>query len=56
MIFFCMNLINLLFLNPKLELLVHFFRYLNAAQLNVVVKNLLKYNFLKNNKINSSKF
>lgn len=49
-------LINALFLNPKLEILVEFFRYLNSNQLTQVVQNLLKYTFVKSNKINSSKF
>lgn len=45
-------IINFMFLNPITEILTHFFRYLNANQLNSVVHNLLKFVFTKTAKVN----
>lgn len=48
-------MVNFLFSHPSTEVLVHFFRYLNAKQLNKIVINLLKFVFTKTNKINLKK-
>lgn len=44
-----------MFSNKILRLLTHFFRYLNANQLNDITSNLLKFVFTKTNKINLHK-
>ena len=45
-------MINHMFSHKILNILSHFFRYLNADQLNGIVLNLLKFVFTKQNKIN----
>lgn len=48
-------IINFLFTNPITEVLTHYFRYLNKKQLDRIVNNLLKFVFVKTNKINFRK-
>lgn len=48
-------MINTMFSHKILNILTHFFRYLNADQLNGIVLNLLKFTFTKTNKLNLTK-
>ena len=55
LIFLGSFIINYIFTNPITELLTYFFRYLDRNQLDSVVNNLLKFVFVKMNKINLRK-
>ena len=48
-------IVNYLYLNKITTIIGYFFRYLDGKQLDSLVKNLLKFVFLKINKINLKK-
>lgn len=45
-------IVNFLFSTPELKILIYIFRYLNENELKEITINLLKYVFLKMNKLN----